>query len=236
VRGKLQRFEENFKSEIVFEPGKEGYEELNGTWKQEIFGNTNELVIELGCGKGEYTIGLANEFPNRNFIGIDIKGDRIWVGRKQAAERQLSNVRFLRTEIAFLLKFFDESEVDEIWLTFPDPRPKKREAKRRLCHPNFLAYYQRILKENGWFKFKTDNTPLFEYTLDLFKEEWPVLNLEYTFDLYNSELNAEHFGIKTKYEQLFHAKGEKIKYLKFQFDYEKTGNALGDIPSFVSRV
>ncbi len=236
MRGKLQRFEENFKSDIVFEPGKEGYEELNGTWKQEIFGNTNELVIELGCGKGEYTIGLANEFPNRNFIGIDIKGDRIWVGRKQAVEKQLSNVRFLRTEIAFLLKFFDESEVDEIWLTFPDPRPKKRDAKRRLSHPNFLAYYQRILKEDGWFKFKTDNTPLFEYTLDLLKEEWPVLNLEYTFDLYNSELNTEHFGIKTKYEQLFHAKGEKIKYLKFQFDYEKTGNALGDIPSFVSRV
>ena len=236
MRGKLQRFEENYKSDIVFEPGKEGYEELNGTWKQEIFGNTNELVIELGCGKGEYTIGLANEFPNRNFIGIDIKGDRIWVGRKQAVEKQLSNVRFLRTEIAFLLKFFDESEVDEIWLTFPDPRPKKRDAKRRLSHPNFLAYYQRILKEDGWFKFKTDNTPLFEYTLDLLKEEWPVLNLEYTFDLYNSELNTEHFGIKTKYEQLFHAKGEKIKYLKFQFDYEKTGNALGDIPSFVSRV
>ena len=236
MRGKLQRFEENFQSDIVFEPGKEGYEELNGTWKSVVFGNENELVIELGCGKGEYTIGLAKEFPEKNFIGIDIKGDRIWVGRKQAVEQGLNNVRFLRTEIAFLLKFFDESEVDEIWLTFPDPRPKKRDAKRRLSHPNFLAYYQRILKEDGWFKFKTDNTPLFEYTLELFEKEWPVRHLQYSFDLYNSDLNNEHFGIKTKYEQLFHAKGEKIKYLKFQFDYEKTGSALGDVPSFIGRV
>ena len=216
MRGKLQRFEENFKSDIVFEPGKEGYEELNGTWKQEIFGNTNELVIELGCGKGEYTIGLANEFPNRNFIGIDIKGDRIWVGRKQAVEKQLSNVRFLRTEIAFLLKFFDESEVDEIWLTFPDPRPKKRDAKRRLSHPNFLAYYQRILKEDGWFKFKTDNTPLFEYTLQVLAD-FKIKDHEFTTDLYHSTLNEEHQGIKTKYERIWTEKGEKIKYMKFRF-------------------
>jgi len=234
VRGKLKRFEENYKSHIVFEPNKEGYESLKGTWKSEVFQSNRDLIVELGCGKGEYTIGLSRLFPNQNFVGIDIKGDRIWVGRKMAEEEGLTNVRFLRTEIAFLLKFFEKGEVDEMWLTFPDPRPKKREMKRRLTHPNFLAYYQHILKEDGWFKFKTDNTQLFEYTLEVLTEEWPVNNLEYTFDLYSSQLNKEHYGIKTKYEQLFHAKGESIKYLKFQFDHEKTGKSMADIPSFIS--
>ena len=217
MRGKLQRFEENRKRHNVLEPGKIGYEETKGSWKT-IFKNENDIVLEVGCGKGEYTVGLARVLPHRNFIGIDIKGDRIWVGSKIAEEEQLPNAFFLRTELSFLGKFFESEEVSEIWITFPDPRPKKREMKRRLTHPRFMELYRGVLKKDGWIKFKTDNGPLFEYTLEtLSSGELKVRNLSYTFDLYNSPLNEEHHGIKTKYEQMFHAKGEKIKYMKFQF-------------------
>ncbi len=235
MRGKLKRFAENAQRENVLEPGKEIYEQIKGKWKSDFFKNSQDLVVELGCGRGEYTIGLGRQFADRNFVGIDLKGDRIWVGSKIAEEEKLGNVAFLRTEMAFLLKFFEKGEVDEIWLTFPDPRPKKREMKRRLTYPTFLQYYQYILKTDGWFKFKTDNTPLFEYTLEVLASELHVKNLVHTFDLYKSPLNEEHYGIKTKYEQIFHAKGETIKYLKFQFDNEKARNDVA-LPEFVSKL
>ncbi len=231
MRGKLQRFADNAQSKYVIEPGKPLFEKVRGRWRSDVFNNNNELVLELGCGKGEYTIGLAEKFGNRNFIGIDIKGDRIWVGSQQAEMKNLPNAAFLRTEMAFLPRFFKKNEVDEIWLTFPDPRPKKREIKRRLTHTGFMAYYAYILQPGGWFKFKTDNTPLFEYTLEVL-EELEVLDLEFTFDLYQSSLNEEHHGIKTKYEALFHAKGESIKYLKFRFNNEKIGNNV-ELPHFI---
>ncbi len=217
MRQKRRRFAENFESRNVLEPGKEGYEQIKGRWREEMFQNNNDLVVELGCGKGEYTIGLARIFPDRNFLGIDIKGERIWVGSQTALEEGLDNVAFLRTQMLFFEKFFAENEISEIWLTFPDPRPKSRDEKRRLTFPRYLNLYKHALDPEGWFKFKTDNTGLFEYTLELLQSQYPVRNLTYTWDLYDSPLVGEHHGLKTKYEKIFSEKGEKIKYMKFQF-------------------
>lgn len=202
-------------SKNVIEPGKDIFESIHGNWA-EFFGNDNEIVIELACGWGEYTISLAERFPNRNFIGIDLKGDRIWKGSQYAQKNQLDNVAFLRTHIIEILKSFDENELDEIWLTFPDPRPKDRDEKHRLCNKQFFSKYRQILKPEGWFRFKTDNTALFEYGLQVLSE-FDIKEHEFTFDLYNSPLLEEHHGIKTKYERIWTEKGEKIKYMKFKF-------------------
>jgi len=130
----------------------------------------------------------------------------------------LDNVAFLRVNIVQLEDFFEKDEVSEVWVTFPDPRPKDRDEKRRLTSPRYLEMYKDILKKDGWLKFKTDNTPLFDYTLSLFDNEVKIKNLRYTHDLYNSEYMDEHHGVKTKYEKLFHDQGESIKYMKFQFE------------------
>ncbi|MEM9329273.1 MAG: tRNA (guanosine(46)-N7)-methyltransferase TrmB [Bacteroidota bacterium] len=217
MRQKTKRFAENFARPNVLEPGKEMYERIKGRWREHMFNNSNDLVVELGCGKGEYTVGLGRRFPGSNFIGIDIKGERLWVGSKMAIDEGLENVAFLRTQMLFLEKFFEENEVSEMWLTFPDPRPKARDAKRRLTFPRYLDLYRHALQPEGWFKFKTDNTGLFDYTLELLQSKYPVRNLTYTKDLYRSPMLEEHYGLKTKYETIFSEKGETIKYMKFQF-------------------
>jgi tRNA (guanine-N7-)-methyltransferase len=218
-RNKLERFQDNKESENVLEPGKEIFGQIKGNWKRVQFKNDHPITIELGCGRGEYTIGLGKRFPETNFIGIDIKGDRIWVGSQHAKKENLHNVAFLRTQLQFLDRFFEKNEVDTIWLTFPDPRPKERDEKRRLTFPGYMELYRSILKPEGWFHFKTDNTGLFEYTLGLFDDKRvQVKNLHYTFDLYNSEMREDHFGIVTKYEKIWTDKGSKIKYVKFQFE------------------
>ena len=217
MRKKLQRFQDNAERGNVIEKGKPIFESIKGNWSDH-FQNNNPIVVEVGCGKGEYTIGLGEKFPGKNFVGIDIKGARIWVGSTYAIENNLTNVSFLRTDVLYLTDLFDENEVSEIWVTFPDPRPKDRDEKRRLTSLRYMTMYRSILQEEGWLKFKTDNTKLFDYTLELLQSEVKVRNLEYTHDLYESHLMEEHFGVKTKYEQLFHAQGESIKYLKFQFD------------------
>lgn len=217
MRQKQKRFEENFARRNVLEPGNDWYEKIKGRWRSTMFGNDNPLVVELGCGKGEYTVGLSRVFPDRNFIGIDIKGDRIWVGSKIAEDEKLDNVAFLRTHLLYFEKFFEEGEVSEMWLTFPDPRPRDRDEKRRLTFPRYLNLYKFALEKEGWFKFKTDNTELFDFTLEVLEQRYPVRNLRYTHDLYHSELAEEHYGIQTKYEKIFSDKGEKIKYMKFQF-------------------
>jgi tRNA (guanine-N7-)-methyltransferase len=202
-------------SKNVIEDGKPIFETIQGKWK-EFFGNDNEIVVELACGWGEYTISLAEKFPNKNFIGIDIKGDRVWKGSQYALSNGMENVAFLRTHIIEILKSFGENEVDEIWLTFPDPRPKDRDEKHRLSNKSYLEKYRHILKEDGWLRFKTDNTELFEYTLQILSE-LNIRDHDFTFDLYNSPLIEEHHGIKTKYERIWTEKGEKIKYMKFRF-------------------
>lgn len=218
TRQKKRRFADNQQRASVIEPGKTLYEKIKGNWRQFFFKNKQPITLELGCGKGEYTIGLAKHFDDRNFIGVDIKGDRIWVGSGIAEQENLSNVGFLRTQMQFIDRFFEENEVDEIWLTFPDPRPKDRDEKRRLTFPALMELYRSILKEDGWFRFKTDNSFLFDYTLEqIEKGNIPVESLSYTRDLYQSELNEEHYGIQTKYEKKFSDLGESIKYMKFKF-------------------
>jgi len=217
VRNKLFKFRENFESKNVLEPGKPLYEEIKGRWNSDFFGNDHPLVVELGCGRGEYSVGLARHFSNLNFIGVDIKGARIWKGSKQAEQEGLINVGFLRTQIQLIDKFFMPGEIAAVWITFPDPRPKERDEKRRLTSGRFLTMYKTLLKHDGWVYFKTDNTPLFEYTLALIKSEYQIKDLQFTLDLYKSDLWEEHFGIKTRYEQMFTDRGESIKYMKFRF-------------------
>lgn len=219
MRSKLQRFADIKERDNCLEVGKPLFESIKGNWNRVQFKNQHPITIELACGKGEYTIGLARHIKNTNFIGIDLKGERIWVGSGQAIEEGLDNVAFLRTHILELEKLFAPDEVAEIWLTFPDPRPKVRDEKRRLSHPRYLDIYKTILSPDGWFKFKTDNTRLFKYTLEILCERNDVIDLEYTMNLYTSPLNTDHYGIKTRFEKKFNDAGENIKYMKFRFKH-----------------
>ncbi|TAF33437.1 MAG: tRNA (guanosine(46)-N7)-methyltransferase TrmB [Cytophagales bacterium] len=217
---KMARFAQNSQAENIIEPGKPLFEYMKGQWGKEFFKNNNPIVLELACGRGEYSTGLASHYPNKNFIGIDVKGDRIWKGSQLALKEGLKNVAFLRTFILELEKFFDEGEVDEIWLVFPDPRPRIRDAKRRLTAPRYLKLYSKIIKKNGLFRLKTDNTNLFEYSCHIAKL-LGMENIVSTDNLYqNEDLLAEHHGITTRYEKEWNAKGMTIKYLKFTFPSE----------------
>ncbi len=217
MRSKLQRFADLKARDNTLEIGKPLFDKIRGNWNALQFKNNKPIAIELACGKGEYTIGLARKLKETNFIGIDLKGERIWVGSSQAIEEELENVAFLRTHILELEKLFNSGEVSEIWLTFPDPRPKVRDEKRRLTHPRYLDIYKQILTPNGWFKFKTDNTKLFQYTLEILAERSDIVDLQSTMNLYSSALNDEHYGIQTRFEKKFNEAGENIKYLKFKF-------------------
>ncbi|UII25253.1 tRNA (guanosine(46)-N7)-methyltransferase TrmB [Fulvivirga maritima] len=217
ARGKLARFAANAERKNVIEPGKPILEEIKGHWHQRYFENENDITLELACGRGEYTIGLSRMFPEKNFIGIDLKGDRIWKGSGIALEEGLDNVGFLRVHILELEKYFVPQEVADIWITFPDPRPRDRDEKRRITHSRYLDIYKGILKHDGNIFFKTDNTGLFEYTLEVLKERKDIKDLVYTFDLYHSELKEECYDIRTRYEKKFSEEGHDIKYLRFKF-------------------
>lgn len=217
MKKKQERFRIIEERDNVIEPSKKIYEEIKGKWRSAYFGNQNPVTLELACGRGEYTVGLAGLFPNRNFIGVDIKGERIWKGSTWAMERQLQNVAFLRTQILMIENFFEPGEVDEIWLTFPDPRPRKRDIKRRLTSPRFIELYKRLMHPGSYVRLKTDNTRLFEYTLEEMQARQDIEDFRYTSDIYTSELRPECFDIKTRYEEEFATKGESIKYLRFRF-------------------
>lgn len=217
MKGKLRRFAIVRERENVIEPGKPLFETIRGRWNSEYFHNANPITLELACGRGEYAVALASQFPERNYIGIDIKGDRIWKGSTLAVEQNLKNIGFLRTNILNLESFFAPSEADEIWITFPDPRPRKRDIKRRLTSPRFLEIYKRVSRTGGTVRLKTDNTGLFAYSLETLQTRADITNLVSTDDLYQSTLRSECFDIKTRYEEMFTARGEKIKYLRFQF-------------------
>ncbi len=217
MKRKLERFKEIEAQANVIEPTKEIYHYVRGKWNEDFFKNDNPITIELACGRGEYTVGLAKLFPGNNYIGVDIKGERIWRGSFRAREDNLSNVAFLRTMILLIENFFDEGEVNEIWITFPDPRPRKRDIKRRLTSPRFLAIYKRLLKPGGYVRLKTDNTGLYEYSLEELQGRKDITDLKFTDDVYSSELRPECFDIRTRYEEAFTSKGEKIKYLRFRF-------------------
>lgn len=220
MKRKLERFKAIEARDNVIEPTKEYYHTIKGNWNRDFFKNNNPISVELACGRGEYTTGLAKLFPNNNYIGVDIKGERIWRGSTTAVENNLTNAGFLRTMILLIENFFAEQEISELWITFPDPRPRVRDIKRRLTSPRFLAIYKRLLKPGAFIRLKTDNTGLYEYTLEELSQRDDITDLKFTADLYNSDLRGECFDIKTRYEQQFASQGEKIKYLRFRFKTE----------------
>lgn len=190
--------------------------EYKGKWDESFFRNSNPLILEIGCGKGEYTIGLGSAFPDKNFIGIDIKGDRIWKGATEAMDKVLLNVAFLRIQAEHINSFFDTAEVSGIWLTFPDPQPRKVREKKRLSSPWFLKRYEKLLKPGGLIHLKTDDRSLYEYTLEVIRRGGH--NLEFHTDhLYEDPSVEEHplKAIQTFYEKKFLEEGKPIHYIRF---------------------
>ena len=216
MKRKQERFKIIEERANVIEPTKELYSKIKGNWRRDFFKNDHPITLELACGRGEYTIGLAALFPDRNFIGVDIKGERIWKGSSWAIEQGLSNVAFLRTQILLIENFFEAGEIDEVWITFPDPRPRKRDIKRRLTSPRFIEIYKQLAKPGSYIRLKTDNTLLYEYSLEVLQGRQDISDFKFTTDIYHSELRPECYDIKTRYEQEFASKGETIKYLRFR--------------------
>ena len=190
---------------------------VKGKWKSVVFKNQNPIILELGCGRGEYTTVLSEKFPFNNYIGVDIKGARMWRGAKTAHENRLNNAAFLRTRIEFINSFFSEDEVDEIWLTFPDPQTEKKNSNKRLTCPWFLNQYRGFLKNNGIIHLKTDNYDLYKYTKNL-AEKNNLKVLTATSDLYSDLAGNEILNIRTHYEDIFLKAGLKINYLAFRLE------------------
>lgn len=221
---KLPRFEELGDLERVFQPPfEEIFEQdfhLKGRWRSDLFKNSQPVILELGCGKGEYTVGLARRYPQKSFIGLDIKGARIWTGAKIADEEGLLNVAFLRTRIDFINSFFTPDEVDEIWITFPDPQLKNRRQRKRLSGAHFLNRYRMLLKDGGMIHLKTDNLQLYSDTLELVR--YNKLQVErHSADIYSEDWSDETVSIQTYYEKIFLEEGIKIKYLCFRLPAER---------------
>ena len=193
---------------------------VKGKWKSGVFKNNNPVILELGCGKGEYTIGLASRFPGNNYVGIDIKGARMWRGAKTAHENKIPNVFFLRTRIEFVNSFFANDEVDEIWITFPDPHPGGRNSGKRLSSPAFLNLYRNFLRNKGLVHLKTDNRELYEFTKKVVAYN-RLETVTATDDLYSGNVSDDILAIKTHYENIFLRDGMKINYLSFRLDKEK---------------
>ena len=217
-RVKLQRFNDNATRSNIIEPGKPEYEQLGGRWRTDFFPAPYPLTLEVGCGKGEYTVGLAQRHPNRNFLGLDIKGERIWRGSTRAAEIGLVNVGFVRMRAEDLAAQFGLGELDEIWITFPDPRPRDRDIKRRLTSPRFLGLYEQLLTPSGLLHLKTDNEALFEYTLETLAARPGAIVERFTRDLYleTAPEFTEAQAIQTNFEGKYRAVGVPIKYVQFR--------------------
>lgn len=217
-KNKLKKFAQMAVYPHVVQPSLEELKKgflLKGRWQQDFFKNDNPLVLELGCGMGEYSVGLAAKFPDKNFLGIDIKGARMWQGATQSIENGMKNVGFLRIRIDWIEMCFAKKEVDEIWITFPDPQLKKRRANKRLTHPDFLKRYSNILKKSGLIHLKTDSQFLHGFTLGVIAGENHILE-DATEDLYHANQQREHMEIKTHYEQIYLDKGLPITYLRFR--------------------
>lgn len=231
ARKKLEQFAQNAENPLFFQPY---YHEvmagfpLKGKWNQDFFRNDQPIVLELGCGKGEYAVGLAEKYPDKNFVGVDLKGARMWKGATDAQEAGMKNVAFIRTKIEQILHFFGPNEVDEIWLTFSDPQPKYE--RRRLSSPRFLNLYRQLLKPNGSIHIKTDSRELFDYSVEVIN--YFKLPLEYyTYDLYQSDYEGDASKIQTFYEKQYLAKGIPINYALFSLDEAYYANELDKLPS-----
>ena len=221
-KGKLKKFRENETFSCLVQPTTEEVlhcdHPLKGRWKSEMFHNDHPIVLELGCGKGEYTVALGERFPDKNYIGIDIKGARLWKGAKYATQQSLGNVAFLRTRIEFIESLFAPGEIDEIWITFADPQERK--PRKRLTHPRFLESYRRILAPGGIIHLKTDSRLLHHFTLETVRQNGLPL-IEACEDIYGSGRADELLSIQTFYEKNFLAQGIPITYLAFRLDNKK---------------
>lgn len=193
---------------------KESFEGLN--WSQH-FGNNHPLVLELGCGKAEFIFEQAQKFPDKNFVGIDVKADRLWRPAKDALDAGISNLAFMRAHLANITSFVEENEADEIWITFPDPFRKDRQAKHRMTHPNFLPSYKKVLKVGRFLHMKTDDIDLFHFTLEVFARMPYIRMHEISFDLHEAEEIPSYCKVKTTYEKKFIEMGKKINYTKISF-------------------
>jgi tRNA (guanine-N7-)-methyltransferase len=219
-KDKLKRFQENktfanlIQPKLVF-PLED--HPLKSKWKKEFFQNNNPLTLELCCGRAEYTLHLARKFPERNFLGIDWKGARIWRGAKTATEEKILNAGFLRIQIQNICSFFAPGEVDEIWITFPDPQMEKSGERKRMTSNRFINYYRNIMNSDGIVNLKTDSRELHDYSLKtLCSEKLPVLISD--FDIYQNFPEDEILSIKTTYEKIWLKSGSKICYLKFKIN------------------
>ena len=222
-KNKLKRFNENETFKNVFQPSRdalvENNFELKGNWNKTFFKNDNPLVLELGCGRGEYSVGLAQRDSNKNFIGIDIKGARFWRGAKTALEEDLTNVAFLRTQIELVDYAFAENEVDEIWITFPDPQIKYKRTKHRMTNSTFLKRYKKILKPDGVVNLKTDSEFMHGYTLGLLHGEGHDV-LYANHDVYKQEGSPDEVtGIQTYYESQYLEHNKPITYIRFKITH-----------------
>ncbi len=221
AKNKLKKFDDIKAYKNVFEPSIDDLKDqfnLSGKWNEIVFKNNNPIVLELGCGMGEYSVGLAKKYPNKNFIGVDIKGARMWQGATQAIDQKLDNVCFLRLRIEFIHQCFRSNEIDEIWITFPDPQIKKRRATSRLTHPIFLQRYCQFLSDKGQIHLKTDSQFLHGYTLGVIQGFGHVLE-DAEHDIYNAKVSRDNMEIKTHYEKLFLAKQIAITYLRFRLNF-----------------
>ena len=220
-KNKLKKFSEMETIDFVFQYPfarleQEGFP-LKGRWRDDFFHNDNPIVLELGCGKGEYAVGLARRFPEKNFIGLDIKGARMWTGATCARELGLRNVAFIRTHIELIASFFAQGEVDEIWITFPDPQMKK--TRKRLTSTRFMELYRQVLKPSGRINLKTDSPFLYTYTREMVAANALPCDID-TADLYHSGLAGDILSIRTFYEQQWLSRGLTIKYISWLLDHD----------------
>jgi tRNA (guanine-N7-)-methyltransferase len=225
AKRKLQRFAENATFNHFFQPGWEelsaGFS-LQGKWNAGFFGNNNPVIIEMGCGKGEYTIDLSTKYPDRNFIGIDKKGARMWKGAKTSNEEQRTNVAFLRIRAENIGMVFGPDEVDEIWITFPEPQPNSPRHSKRFTSPEFIRRYRQLLKPNGIIHLKTDSDLFYNYTLEVIGDGGHEI-LYNNSDLYSNPGDPEVkdvIDVQTHYEKIWLSQGSTIKYLRFKLKAE----------------
>lgn len=219
-KNKLRRFKENETFSNVYQPTRDELVEtqylLKGKWNETVFKNNNPLVLELGCGKGEYSVALAKKYPNKNFVGIDIKGARFWRGAKTAVEDAITNVAFLRTQIELIDHAFGKNEVDEIWITFPDPQIKYKRTKHRMTNAEFLERYKTILKEDGVVNLKTDSEFMHGYTLGLLHGAGHEV-LYANHNVYKQDGSPEEVtSIQTFYESQYLEQNKPITYIRFK--------------------
>ncbi len=225
---KLLRFNQIKTFSNIFEYPKE----MKGKWR-EYFGNNHPIILELACGRGEYTVGLARLFPQQNFIGVDVKGNRMYIGAKKALEEPLPNAAFLRTQIEMLPEYFNDEEVDEIWITFPDPQLRTSRAKKRLTHPRFLRLYTQVIKKGGIIHLKTDSPDLYRFTHKVI-EMYGLQLINSSEDVYAQKDIDERLTIKTYYESLDIAQSNKIFYLSFSLP-ENIPSIDGELQEFLKK-